>query len=223
MFGDTWNYERSSIANDLTCTRATIKGHYRILEKQISSLGREPSQHDHSAIIKTLSTPMADSLKIDQPLEKSAGGLSSPILHNRPVQNFSFVGRESQLALLHNTLQLHIEPPKRGPACCIIHGIRGIGKTQTALHYTYKYEQCYEAIFWLKAQTNVELARSYAAIADHVGERKSTRGWSQDEDLGKGVDKAPKWLQTTSTASARLITAMLTNRRVSMVACIREC
>lgn len=219
-FTDTYTYKRSSITNDLTVTKATIKGHYRTLEEQISSLRKEPSQHDHSAITKMLSSPIADLPKDDRPLGRSDGGLLSPILDNRPVPNFSFVGRESQLALLHNTLQLHIEPPKKGPACCIIHGIGGIGKTQLALHYTYKYEQHYQAIFWLKAQTNVELAKSYAAIADHVGAAESIRGLSQDEDPGKGVDVARKWLQTTSTASARIITAILTDGRVSMVACI---
>ena len=77
----------------------------------------------------------------------------------------------------------------------------GIGKTQTALQYTYLYEQCYEAIFWLKAQTNIELAKSYAAIADEIGAAGSTRGLSQDEGLGKWVDMVRRWLQTTSTVS----------------------
>ena len=125
----------------------------------------------------------------------------SPILSGRPVQNFSFVGRESQLALLHNTLQSQVEPPRREPACCIIHGIGGIGKTQTALQYSHKYEQHYQAIFWLKAQTNIELAKSFAAIADHVEVTESTRGLNQDRDPAMGIDVARKWLETTSTNS----------------------
>ena len=202
-FGDTRMYERSSIANDLICTRATIKGYHRTLEEQIPGLGRELDLHDRTAPTKKSSHPMADSPKFDPPYERSSGSRSLRILSGRPVQNSSFVGRESQLALLHSTLQSHVEPLKREPACCIIHGIGGIGKTQIALQYTYQYEQHYQAIFWLKAQTNVELAKSYAAIADYVGTTESTRGLSQERDPGRAIDAAREWLQTTGANSAR--------------------
>lgn len=196
------NYKISSIANHLMHTRATIKGYQRTLEEQISRLEKDIDDHEHSTVTRNLSTPMAYSPKFDSALEIAVGGLSLPILSGRPVQNFSFLGRESQLTSIHDTLQFHPKSSKRGPACCVIHGIGGIGKTQTALQYTYVYEHYYEAIFWLKAQTIMELAKSYAAIADEVDAAGSTRGLSQNGDLGKGVDVARKWLQTTSTASA---------------------
>ena len=216
------NYEKSSIANDLRYTRATIKGYHRTLEEQISRLERDVGSYDHSAVTNILSTPSTHSSRVDSILEISASNSSLPI-RGRPVQNFSFLGRESQLASIHDTLQFHLKPSKKGPACCIIHGIGGIGKTQTALQYTYVYEHHYEAIFWLKAQTNMELAKSYAAIADEIGTPEVTQGLRQDEDLGKGIDIARRWLQMTSTDSAHFTFTTLTDRRSSVVARVRQC
>ena len=196
------NYEKSSIANDLMHTRASIKGYRRTLEEQTSRLNRNIDKHDFSTFTSILSTPITSSSKVYSPLEISAGGPPLPILSGRPAQNFSFFGRESELTSIHDTLQFHFEPPRRGPACCIVHGIGGIGKTQIALQYTYAYEHHYEAIFWLKAQTKIELAKSYAAIADETGTVGSIRGLNQDECLGKSIDLARKWLQTTSRAFA---------------------
>ena len=194
------NYEKSSIANDLMHTRASINGCRRTLEEQISRLNRVIDKHDYSIGPSFLSPSIKPSSKVYSPLEISAGGPRLPILSGRPAQNFSFFGRESELTLMHETLQFHLEPAKRGPACCIVHGMGGIGKTQIALQYTYAYEHHYEAIFWLKAQTKIELAKSYAAIADETGIAGSIRGLSEDESLGKHIDVARKWLQTTSTA-----------------------
>ncbi len=216
------DYEKSSVANDLLYTRATIKGYHHTLEEQISRLERDVGSYDHSTVTSVLSTPSTHSSKVDSILDVSAGRSSLPI-RGRPVQNFSFLGRESQLASIHDTLQFHLKPSKRGPACCIIHGIGGIGKTQTALQYTYAYEHHYEAIFWLKAQTNMELAKSYAAIADEVGTPEITQGLRQDEDLGRGIDIARRWLQMTSTDSGNCNITTLTDRRSSVVARVRQC
>ena len=196
------NYEKSSIVNDSIYTRASIRGYRRTLEEQISRLNRNTDKHDYSTFTSFLSTPTKSSSKVYSPLKISAWRPPLPILSSRPAQNFSFFGRESELTSIYNALQFHLEPPKRGPACCIVHGIGGIGKTQIALQYTYAYEHHYDAIFWLKAQTNIELAKSYAAIADETGIAGSIRGLSQDECLGKSIDLARKWLQTTSTAIA---------------------
>ena len=196
------NYEKSSIANDLMHTRASIDGCRRTLEEQISRLNRVTNKHDYSIVRSILSPSIKSSSQVYSPLEISAGGPRLPILSGRPAQNFSFFGRESELTSIHNTLQFHLETAKRGPACCIIHGMGGIGKTQIALQYTYAYEHHYEAIFWLKAQTKIELAKSYAAIADEIGTAGSIWDLSQDECLAKSIDVARKWLQTTSMAFA---------------------
>ena len=203
MLNRVQNYEKSSISNDLSFTITTIKGYHRTLAEQISSFGKNIDQNVHSAVTSGLSPPPILPSKVHLRNEISIGDTSLPILSGRPVQNFSFLGRESQLTSVHNSLQYHLKPSEKGPSCCIIHGIGGIGKTQTALQYTYVYEHFYEAIFWLKAETNIELAKSYAAIAEEVGTADSKWCLGEDGGLRKGIDIARRWLQTTSMIDAR--------------------
>ena len=52
-----------------------------------------------------------------------------------------------------------------GQTSCVIHGIGGVGKTQVALEYTYRYREYYAYIFWVRAETGVELSTSFASFA----------------------------------------------------------
>ncbi|NBO66785.1 MAG: tetratricopeptide repeat protein, partial [Acidobacteria bacterium] len=44
-------------------------------------------------------------------------------------------------------------------------GLGGVGKTQTALEYAYRYEEDYSFIFWVKAHTSESLSADYVSIA----------------------------------------------------------
>lgn len=46
-----------------------------------------------------------------------------------------------------------------------ISGLGGIGKTQVALEYAYRYRNDYQAVLWVKASTQEELAEEVAALA----------------------------------------------------------
>ena len=74
----------------------------------------------------------------------------------------TFTGREDDLRRVHEVLtgtdeedamsnypsdSNHFEGRKTSPACCVLHGLAGIGKTQIALEYTYRYRSDYDAIF----------------------------------------------------------------------------
>lgn len=91
-----------------------------------------------------------------------------------------------------------------GPACCVIHGLGGIGKTQTALEYAHVQAPKYDAIFWLRSQTEAELSTSYAAIAVKLRLRDlytpagSSQGClSPGGDENMNVEAARDWLDTT--------------------------
>ncbi len=83
---------------------------------------------------------------------------------NVPFQrNPYFTGREDILKELHNALK----SDKAAALAQAISGLGGIGKTQTAVEYTYQYRNEYNAVLWVKADSREALISDYAALA-HV-------------------------------------------------------
>src|SRR5215467_9389540 len=78
-------------------------------------------------------------------------------------RNPFFTGRQQTLQQLHRLLG----PPQaaaRTPSYTLS-GLAGIGKTQTALEYAYRYYQEYAAVFWIEAQSAQTIAASLLSIA----------------------------------------------------------
>src|SRR5579859_4710795 len=78
------------------------------------------------------------------------------------LRNPYFTGREELIQHLHDTLN-------SGNTALItqtITGFGGIGKTQTAVEYAYRYRSDYQAIFWAKADTHEGLTSDFIAMAD---------------------------------------------------------
>lgn len=90
------------------------------------------------------------------------------------LRNHYFTGRERILARLHKALTA--ENTVALTQTRAISGLGGIGKTQTALEYAYRYAEEYEAIFWVRAASEDTLRTDMAALADllHLPERQET-------------------------------------------------
>jgi tetratricopeptide (TPR) repeat protein len=78
-------------------------------------------------------------------------------------RNPFFTGRQELLTSIHN--QLHQTPAVAVTQAQAICGLGGIGKTQVALEYAYRYRQEYQAIFWVKADTRENLLADFLATA----------------------------------------------------------
>ena len=85
-----------------------------------------------------------------------------PPIWNIPAhRNPNFTGRDEYLSKLANEL-------KSGSHTALtqaIRGMGGIGKTQIALEYAYRYASNYQAIWWLRAEDQRTLAADYALFA----------------------------------------------------------
>jgi len=78
-------------------------------------------------------------------------------------RNPFFTGREAVLTSVHDTLQAG-QPTALAQAQAIS-GLGGIGKTQTAVEYAYRYRSAYPFVLWAKADTRETLLADLRTIA----------------------------------------------------------
>lgn len=83
-------------------------------------------------------------------------GLPSP-------RNPFFTGRQELLQQMH--LLLSRTQNRASSRSCALSGMGGIGKTQAAIEYAYRYTRDYAAILWVNAATEESLLQSFASIA----------------------------------------------------------
>jgi tetratricopeptide (TPR) repeat protein len=85
-----------------------------------------------------------------------------PRMWNVPFpRNLFFIGREELLARLHSQLQ----EGRTAALSQALSGLGGIGKTQLAVEYAYRFYRDYQAVLWAHAESSEVLVSSYTEIA----------------------------------------------------------
>ncbi|MEV6007771.1 FxSxx-COOH system tetratricopeptide repeat protein [Streptomyces sp. NPDC051976] len=82
-----------------------------------------------------------------------------------PRRNTRFTGRDDLLQAVHRAL-VRAEP---GTAVATLHGLSGVGKTQIATEYVYRYGPEYDVVWWVRAGDRGTLREKLAGLAPALG------------------------------------------------------
>lgn len=108
-----------------------------------------------------------------QPLPEPAEGRRAPrfpsampeVWGNVPRRNTRFTGREPLLNDAYH--MLHGSEP--GAGVLTLYGMSGVGKTQLAAEYVYRFSSEYDAVWWINAEKRVSYRRQLAELAPKLG------------------------------------------------------
>jgi Tfp pilus assembly protein PilF len=83
-------------------------------------------------------------------------------------RNGDFVGRDELLGDLNRRFA-------KGDRVQVLHGMGGIGKTQAAMEYAFRYRNDYTLVWWVPALSESSVLLAYEKLATRLGERLSPR------------------------------------------------
>nr|WP_225953869.1 FxSxx-COOH system tetratricopeptide repeat protein [Kibdelosporangium phytohabitans] len=95
-------------------------------------------------------------------------GIRPQIWGNVPLRNPDFVGRVELLDKLQERL---LEPDNRATAVLpeALHGMGGVGKSQTVVEYIYRHSSEYDIIWWIPSEQLSQINASFVELAKKLG------------------------------------------------------
>jgi tetratricopeptide (TPR) repeat protein len=93
-------------------------------------------------------------------------GSPAPVWNLTRDRNPNFTGRTEILEELRQRMA-------DGQRVQVIHGLGGIGKSQTSVEYAYLYRNDYAIVWWLRADTPTSISAAYSRLAARLGKHLS--------------------------------------------------
>jgi tetratricopeptide (TPR) repeat protein len=117
---------------------------------------------------------------------------SLPLIWNLPNRNLNFTGRDEILLNLNNHLKIN----SYTVVTQAISGLGGIGKTQVAIEYAYRFSNNYDLVWWMRSEEPTTLAADYARLAWKIGipEKDAAEQAVTVEAVRNWLGQNEKWL-----------------------------
>jgi tetratricopeptide (TPR) repeat protein len=113
------------------------------------------------------SVPTSQYTRAEQPVTENPSGADiHPIRGDIPIRNQDFTGREALLKELRRALE---STNKASVLPRALHGLGGVGKTQLAVEYVYRYGEHYDLIWWIPAEQPTLALNSLSTLCDELG------------------------------------------------------
>jgi hypothetical protein len=148
--------------------RLTRMAEIRRLEAQSPVAPASGSRYKHPDINSPGGTPLTSTASAAIPVGSGPGqGLLPRIMRGVPSRNPRFTGRDVLLDNLRKTLINSTEVAALLPHT--LHGLGGVGKTQLAIEYIYRYANDYDLICWVPAHDLTEVRTSLVELGAAMG------------------------------------------------------
>ncbi|MEV6235137.1 FxSxx-COOH system tetratricopeptide repeat protein [Lentzea sp. NPDC051838] len=100
------------------------------------------------------------------PVERPREGMSEPQIWGAvPLRNPDFVGRKQLLESLRQRL---LEPGTTAVLPEALHGMGGVGKSQTVVEYIYQHASEYDIVWWISAEHPSQITSSLVELANKM-------------------------------------------------------
>ncbi|MFD9491845.1 FxSxx-COOH system tetratricopeptide repeat protein, partial [Streptomyces sp. NPDC060005] len=113
-----------------------------------------------------------------------------PHVWSIPARNAAFVGRGSLIADLRARLS-----SEQKFAAQALHGQGGVGKSQLAIEYAYRFADCYDLVWWIASGHKELIGKQLAALAEAAGLIDATASTQQAVSALKNrLRQSGRWL-----------------------------
>jgi hypothetical protein len=122
--------------------------------------------HSSGLIVRSFASAEGLELEIFHALSELGSGRTVPRIWNVPNRNVDFTGREALLDKLHRELR---EDGTVLVSARALYGLGGVGKTQVAVEYAYRYQADYDLVWWIPSEQPQWISMALAALARKLG------------------------------------------------------
>jgi tetratricopeptide (TPR) repeat protein len=127
----------------------------------------DPASREIGRLVSVLETALSHGGKPQGQARTAAGPQfpsTLPGVWNVPQRNVNFTDRSAELDCLHTWFAAH-------PADAVhaLHGMGGVGKTQTAIEYAHRYAADYDLVWWVNAEQSTAIGEQFTNLADELG------------------------------------------------------
>lgn len=172
----------STIDKTFEATRSNIAKHYTRFE-------RSRQYSVDSALIHN-SRKMMQMLPTVTVLPSISSGLFEvPLLRN---PHFSERG-DDEVSLVRTYLNRPTSDGAKHQSACLVQGLGGVGKTTIALEYAYRYRDEYDFVFWIPAETDLDVSNTTAIVSRKLGLGPQEGG---EKNPQLEVERFRSWLET---------------------------